>query len=307
MDSQTFYLTDTYGKSLHVYRWMPAQESLRGIVQVVHGVAEHAGRYERLAHVLTTSGYGVYAHDHRGHGKTDPDHLGFVDSDDAFILMTENVRDVFDHIRHEHPDVPLLQLGHSMGSTLVMRALQKKLTRPAGLIYSGVIAPPPFYVAFGIWLASISARIYGPDVPGTFLESLVFGPYRNGFKPNRTNVDWLNRDEAEVDAYVNDPYCNFILSSSFYRDFLNGVATTLSKPNLKNHPREVPVCIISGDADPVGNNGKGVHQVAETLKQAGVTDLQINLYEGGRHEMLNETNRNQVLADMLSWIDKHNS
>lgn len=307
MDSQTFFITDAYGKSINVYRWMPNQESLRGIVQVAHGVAEHAGRYERLAHVLTTSGYGVYAHDHRGHGKTDPDNPGFINSDDGFMLMTENVRDVFDHIRHEHPDTPLFQLGHSMGSALVMRALQKNYTRPEGVIYSGVIAPPPFYISLGVRLAAISSRIYGPDSPGTFLETLVFGPYRNAFKPYRTNADWLSRDKEEVDAYLNDPYCNFILSVSFYRDFLNGVATTLSKSNLKKHPSELPVCIFSGDADPVGNNGKGVNLVAETLKQAGVTDLQLNLYEGGRHEMLNEINRNQVIADLLSWIEKYNS
>ena len=304
MISSPFTFTDSRDKEIFVRKWMPASGTVKGFVQIIHGVAEHSERYERFAEFMTGNGYGVYVHDHQGHGKTDPENPGFIDvPEDGFGVMMNNICDVYTIIRKNYPGYPVFQLGHSMGAALVMRIVQQRLCNPDGVIYSGIPAPPPPEARIAVSLAASMSCLYGPDAPGNILEKLTFGPYEKRFKPMRTRADWLSRDPEEVDIYICDPECFFTLSASFYRDFLKGVITTLRTSSLTQHPAYMPVLFISGDADPVGNDGKGVRYISRTLEKNGVADVTLNLYPDGRHEMLNEINRQQVMNDIVMWIN----
>ncbi len=305
MESSTLAVSANDGTSLHTYRWLPDGPP-RAIVQLAHGMAEHASRYERFAQALTGAGYAVYANDHRGHGQTASaaDHGYFADHD-GFNTVVTDMSTLSEFAQAEHPGVPLVLFGHSMGSFLSRAYAAQHGARLAALVLSGTGGDPGPLAAVGKRVAGVQARLRGRHHPSGLMDKLTFGQFNSKFKPNRTAFDWLSRDDAEVDKYVADPLCGNVFSAAFYADLLGGLQQINSSSAFAAVPRDLPILVMSGELDPVGDNGKGPREVADKYRKAGVTDVTTTIYPEGRHEVLNDSNRDEATADVLAWLDQH--
>jgi len=305
MKSNQYKIKADDGTGIHVYEWLPDKHStIRGVVQIVHGMAEHAGRYEDFAGFLTSNDFAVYANDHRGHGKTagNIENVGFVSPKNGWEKMVSDLKLVSRHIKEKNNEKPLYVLGHSMGSYLTRNFMLDPGTEIRGVIISGTGDNPGFLGHIGIFLTQIMLLFYPAKSPSPLMFDLSFGAFNKPFKPNRTKFDWLSRDNDQVDKYVNDPFCGGVSSIGFFRDFLKGVLFVTRQNTINNVPKELPVLCFSGDNDPAGNNGKGVTGVYQKFKKAGVKNITLKLYAGGRHEMLNETNKDEVYRFTLDWL-----
>jgi alpha-beta hydrolase superfamily lysophospholipase len=308
MKNDTFSFKAADGAQIFTYRWMPDNASdIKGAVQIAHGMAEHAARYERFADALTKAGYAVYANDHRGHGKTagSLDKVGYFADELGWEKVVVDMHTLTGIIKKECPKKPFFLFGHSMGSFLSRHYAMHYAGELKGLVLSGTAGDPGALGKIGILVATIEAKIKGEKAKSNLLNKLSFGAFNNAFKPNRTDYDWLSRDNAEVDKYVSDPWCGAVFSAGFFCDLLGGISYINRKENIAKIPKSLPIYIFSGAKDPVGANTKGVTQVYDTLKNAGIGDLTLKFYEDARHETLNEINRNEVFSDVIAWINKH--
>jgi alpha-beta hydrolase superfamily lysophospholipase len=298
---------DAKGSSIYVYRWLPAEGIfVKAIVQIAHGMAETGARYERLALALTANGYAVYANDHKGHGQTASslDELGYI-GENGFHGMLQDMVHLTQLIKAENPGCPVFLLGHSMGSFLTQGYIEKNGDQLQGVILSGTNGDPGPAIKPGIYLAKLIARIYGERHKSKALTKLVFGSYNNEFIPYRTLFDWLSRDETEVNNYVSDPYCGTLFTASYYRDFFLFLQEISQVQSLRQIPRQLPLYLFSGALDPVGKKSKGVLSLVRTFEELHLENITYQLYEGGRHEMLNDINREEVTRDLLSWLDRN--
>ncbi|MFN3410961.1 MAG: lysophospholipase [Exilispira sp.] len=306
MKSSNFEFKTSDGYSIFTYLWEPEEEvTKKGIIQVIHGLAEHAKRYERFAKEATDNGFIVVADDHRGHGKTakNDDELGFLGEKDGFNMMVEDEYLLTKIMKEKYPFLPYFMLGHSMGSFILQRFIEIYGKELNGAILSGSAGPNPILLYPGNLIARIAMLINGPRKKSKFLNSLSFGNYNAAFKPNRTEFDWLSRDEQEVDKYVADPLCGFVCSTSLYYFLTKGMIQMHKKHNLNLIPKSLPVIILSGSMDPVG--AKTVSDLYKIYLKLGLNDVEIKLYENARHEILNEINREEVTRDILNWIKRH--
>ncbi|MFQ6171835.1 lysophospholipase [Oryzobacter sp. R7] len=305
MQSSTTTVTASDGTRLHTRRWLP-EGDVKAVVQISHGMAEHSGRYARLAEALTGAGYAVYAHDHRGHGSTGPeaDHGYFADRD-GWATVVADLRAVTRLAQEEHPGLPVFLLGHSMGSFLARSYVIEDGRGLAGLVLSGTAGHPGVLGRAGLLVAAAEARLRGSRHVSPLLDKLTFGQYNAAFKPNRTDVDWLSRDPDEVDLYVADALCGNTFTSGFFKDLVGGLLDINDPRRVARVRRDLPVLLMAGDKDPVGDGGKGPRAVREQLARAGVADVSLTLYPGARHEIFNETNRDEVTADLIRWLDAH--
>ena len=305
MQSSTATVTAADGTPLFTHRWLPDGDP-KAVVQVAHGMAEHSARYARLAEALTAAGYAVYAHDHRGHGRTaGPDDHGSFADHDGWGTVVADLRAVGEHARAEHPGLPLFLLGHSMGSFLARAAVIEDGRDLAGLVLSGTGGDPGLLGRVGAGVAAAQARVRGRRHRSGLMDTLTFGQYNKAFAPNRTGYDWLSRDDAEVDAYVADPMCGEVFSAGFFADLLSGLGPINDPKKVAGVRRDLPVLLLAGDADPVGEQGKGPRAVAQQYREAGLLDVTCTLYPGARHEIFNETNRDEVVGDLVRWLDAH--
>lgn len=301
MQSSTFTLSTPDGTDLFVNRWLPDGDP-KAIVQIAHGLAEHSSRYARFAQRLTDHGYAVYGSDHRGHGKTTSPRGSFSDRD-GWQTVIGDLHTVTARARHEQQGVPVFLLGHSMGSFLSRGYAAQYGSELAGLVLSGTAGGAGAIGRVGVFLAATQARFRGHTHTSGLMNKLSFGQYNAAFKPTRTDFDWLSRDPAEVDAYINDPDCGFVFSAGGFADLLRGLSTVNDDRVVARVPKELPIHLTSGDKDPVGANGKGVEAVAAQLRRVGVRDVTVKLWPEARHEILNETNRDEVEVEILEWLD----
>lgn len=307
MREYSLTVTDPTGVELKVWQWLPEPDTpVRAIVQISHGMCETAARYARFAKALTARGYAVYAGDHRGHGRT----AGRVDllgdaGEDGFYWMRRNLEQIAGVARSRHEGVPCFLFAHSMGSFLAQRLMcEEHHGVYAGFILSGTNGPRGL-LHVGESLASVQLRLRGPLHRSVLLNTIVFGPYNRGFTPLRTTFDWLSSDPDEVDRFIADPFCGAICSTRFFRDFFRLLLSLHTPATLSGLVKDKPVYLLSGDQDPVGMKGHGVRKLAALYRKLGVQDLEMRLYSGGRHEMLNEVNRDEVTADVLDWLARH--
>jgi alpha-beta hydrolase superfamily lysophospholipase len=308
MKSDTFSFKAADGAQIFTYRWMPDNAAdIKGAIQIAHGMVEHAARYERFADALTKAGYAVYANDHRGHGKTagSLDKVGYFADEMGWEKVVVDMHTLTGIIKKECPNKPFFLFGQSMGSFLSRHYSMHYGRELSGLILSGTIGDPGALGKVGILVATIEAKIKGKKAKSNLLNKLSFGAFNDAFKPNRTEYDWLSRDNAEVDKYINDPWCGAVPTAGFWCDQLGGIGYINKKGNIAKIPKNLPIYLFSGAKCAVGANTKGVSQVYNALKNAGIGDVTLKFYEDGRHEMLNEINRTEVFADVIAWINKH--
>jgi len=305
MNPQKTFFTDCYGQPICLYKWLPENKP-KAIVQLVHGMAEHAARYSPLAEYLVGCGIAVFANDHRGHGYTvlDEKSWGVLSDSDGFAKMVEDEKEVTAIIRVAFPKVPIILFGHSMGSFICRYYAAICGSQIQGLLLSGTGSPGYPELILGLLISNVRSRIFGRDTPDFFLDKQIFGRYNHFFSPCKTPFDWLSRDEKEVEKYLNDPMCGNVFPTGFYADFFKFLLFFKTKESVLAIPENLPVFLFSGEKDPVGNLGKGVQKVYTDYKKRGIRDLEIKLYPEGRHEMLNELNSLEVMADITNWVEK---
>lgn len=301
--SSDFTFTAEDGHELYVHAWRPAGEP-RAIVQIVHGMAEHAARYERLALALNEKGIAVFGADHRGHGKSlaPGQILGHMADSRSFDRAARDVVKLAEHLRAENPGKKLAIFGHSMGSFYVQRLLYTRPDVADAVVMSGTSGRPPAIASAGRGVARLERLRVGRDRPSGLLTALSFGDFNKKFAPTRTDFDWLSHDEDEVDKYIADPFCGFAVSTQTWIDLLDASPDLTARGNVGIIPKQMPIYIFGGTKDPVGEMGRGVEKLRESYREAGL-NVDVRMYEDGRHEMLNESNRQEVIADCVRWID----
>ena len=308
MKSTNFTFKSGEGLEIYVYKWEPEENvNIKGVLQIAHGMAERASRYERFAKVLTDNGYIVYINDHKGHGKTAKtiENVGYLAEKDGFQWLVKDMHTLTNIIKKENKDLPVFLLGHSMGSFLTQRYIMLYGNELKGAMLSGSNGRQGFMLRLGLLIAKIEIKMKGGRSKSQRLNDMIFKKYNNFFRPNRTKFDWLSRDNEEVDKYIKDPFCGSVFTCGFYYDLFTGLIEIENKKNLKTVPKNLPIYIFSGEKDPVGKNSKGVKRLVETYKALGVKDITVKLYKDGRHEMLIEINKDEVIKDILRWLSKH--
>lgn len=305
MKTEEFSLIADDGKSIHTYRWSP-DGAVKACILLAHGLAEHAGRYARVAASLTAAGYELWAPDHRGHGKTAAEgELGWLAPKDGFRRVVSDMHCLADRIHADRPGVKLFLFGHSWGSFLSQGFISLYGNELAGCILSGTALNRGPLLAVGGFLAKIGCLFKGEKRQSPLLNSMSFGSFNNAFKPNRTEFDWLSTDTAEVDKYIADPYCGFVGTFGLFRDLLAGLQWTGQPATIKSVPVKLPLYLFAGEKDPVGAATGAFASLALAYQDHGCSDLTVKLYPGCRHEMLNETIRDEVAKDLLSWLEAH--
>ena len=288
------------GESLLLRRWLPEGRA-RAIVQIAHGLAEHSGRYARLAATLNAAGYAVYANDHRGHGpKTAPADLGHFGDEGGWAKVVGDLWTLNRLIAKEQPGTPVVFLGHSLGSFLGRSFIAEHSDALIGAALSGSSGKPPAIATIGRGIARAERLRLGKRGKSQLIFKMWFGDFNKRFHPARTEFDWLSRDENEVDAYLADPFCGFPFTTQLAIDVLDALPRVTSPASLAAIRKDMPVYVFSGERDPVGANIKGL--IAD-LKAAGFTRLTTRIYANARHETLNETNRDEVTRDLIGWLD----
>lgn len=289
--------------TVYVRQWLPDTSPV-GIVQISHGVAEHIKRYDKFAQYLASNGFVVAGEDHLGHGKSvsDPKNQGYFGEHGGWELVVGDMRKLYERLREQYFSLPIYILGHSMGSFLTRTYIIRYHDGPDGVILSGTGQQSSMLLNTGLTVANAIIKRQGANVKSQFLNDLSFRGYNNHYKPARTVFDWLTRDSAVVDAYLEDPDCGFVSSAGLTRDMLTGIKYISSLKNLDRMNKDLPVYFLSGDDDPVGEYGKGVLRAYNGFLKAGLSDVTLKLYHGARHEILNELNKDEVYADILTWL-----
>ena len=291
------------GFTIYAREWLPERPA-RAVIQIVHGIAEHIGRYEEIAQFLTGHGFLVCGEDHLGHGRTaESRDYGFFAPADGWDLVVRDIRRLRELEGEKYPTLPYFLLGHSMGSFLTRTYLIAYPGTLDGAILSGTGQEPAPLVALGRALSALECRRLGPQGVSPLVDTLSLGAYNRRFRPNRTSVDWISRDPAAVDAYLSDPLCRSKPTVSMFRDMMEGLQFIAVRDNLRKMDPSTPVLLLSGDRDPVGGMGKGVRKVQNMFLDAGCTDVTLKLYPGGRHEMFHEVNQQEVFQDLLAWLE----
>ena len=307
------------GAVLFLRRWKTASKP-KAVLHVAHGMAEHSKRYSRLAKRLGKEGIEVWAADQRGHGETAGNKnnkrdkgglLGHCADEDGFGRVTLDIGVLNKAIRKEYPETPIFLLGHSWGSFIAQNYIENYEGREensvtlSGCILSGTRGPDGIKIAMGYPTMSFLASVIGERKGSKIAKALADGPYNKAFKPNRTGFDWLSRDEKEVDLYIADPFCGMLCSVGFYRDMARGLKNIHTQEEMAKIRKELPIYIVSGSADPVGDMGESPAALVVAYRHLGIADLETVLYPDARHETLNETNRDEVQEALVSWLLRH--
>ena len=304
---ENFSFVSTNGKStINCLKCVPDGE-IKGVVQIAHGISEHIDRYREFMQFLADNGYVAVGNDHQGHGKSivkDFSDKGKFAETDGWNSVVSDMVKLHDIVSEEYPDVKYVMFGHSMGSFLTRTYIIDYPDKYDLAILSGTGQQSKFLITAGNMLAKTQVSKNGYDSDGSKLEDVAFGSYLKRIDHPRTDFDWLSRDDAVVDKYIADEMCGFTCKNGLYKDMMAGIKYIANKKNIKKMDVNKPVYFMSGREDPVGDYGKGVEKAYKCFCDAGIKDVSIRLYDGGRHEMLNEINKEDVMNDILNWINE---
>jgi alpha-beta hydrolase superfamily lysophospholipase len=286
----------------HIHRWNIGRPRL--LVHIVHGMAEHGARYARLATALNAHDIAVWAHDHRGHGLTatsSGELLGHFANANGWRLVVDDAWSVSHEMIGAFPGVPMVLFAHSMGSFVGQMLLGEHGSWYRAVVLSGTNGPPDFREGILRAVSVGQLRALGPRSPGKWIDRQVTKNFNRRFEPRKTDFDWLSRDAEEVRKYADDPLCGFPLTSQAWHDFLHGKSELGSDAHVARIPKTLPIRVIYGTHDPVGEDGDGVKRLLDLYKDKGLT-ISSQPYPEARHELVNETNREQVTADLIEWL-----
>ncbi len=304
MRKEEFYFDSRDGVSrLHAVRYLPEAEPI-AVLQIVHGMAEHVERYEEFAGFLTERGFLVTAEDHLGHGASvaagRP--YGYFCAQDPATVVVRDVHRLKKMTQEKFPGLPYVILGHSMGSFILRNYLCRYGSGIQGAVIMGTGMQPGAVLCMGKALAGLQKIFLGDEHVSRLLNGIAFGSYNKKIPDARTESDWLSRNPENVDRYREDPLCGFCFTVNGFRTLFELISRIQKAENLEKIPKDLPLFLVSGEEDPVGDYGKGVKRTMESLEKAGLRKLQCRLYPQDRHEILNETDRQQVMEDIYGWI-----
>lgn len=289
---------------IHAVRWIPDAEKPACILQIIHGMAEYIDRYDDFAQNMAKRGILVVGEDHLGHGKSVLDNgtYGYFCERDAATVVVRDAHRLKKMTQEKYPGVPYIILGHSMGSFILRNYLFRYGTGIQAAVIVGTGMHPRPLLAAGNALAAVQKLIYGSKHPSGLLNMMSFGTYNKRIKNRRTIMDWLSKDEKIVDDYIADSLCGFTFTVNGFQTIFQLAGRLHKKENLKKMPKDLPVFFISGGEDPVGAYGKGVKEACRSFHDVGMTHVQMKLYDNDRHEIINETDREQIYEDIYLWI-----
>jgi alpha-beta hydrolase superfamily lysophospholipase len=307
MQTMTTSWTAPDGAEIFIYQWLPSPGvPAAGVVQIVHGLAEHAGRYARFAEALVGLGFVVIGSDHRGHGRTSTEaDVGHFGDADGWTRVVRDLSGISAWARERWPGVPRVLFGHSMGSTLALHMVSGTLDVADALVLSGPVGQVGRIRHVGAVVARAERWRMGPRGRSSVLHRMSFGDFNKPFEPARTPMDWLSRDPAEVDKYIADRRCGFIVTTQHWCDHLDAISRMLADRFLAHIPHELPVFIVAGEKDPVSGLSAQLPAFVERLRKLGPREVELKIYPDARHELLNDTVREQVTADILGWVKGH--
>lgn len=301
MPDQKHELTAADGHRITVHDWHAAEDARppAAVIQVLHGLGDHAERYGRFAGACNENNLAVVAHNHRGHGKTEG--YGHFADEGGWRKVIGDVLQVRQDIAARYPKLPVILLGHSMGSFIAQSFVMRHGGNNAALILSGSTLASRVELRVSHIAAAIAAKLGGKRKNGALLNWIGLGKLNNRFEPARTSFDWISRDEDEVDRYVAGPFCGGEFSNQLWCDLTGGMLEITSTKAMRSVRADLPVLILGGECDPVGGSA-ALARLAGAYRNTGHNNVTLKIYPGGRHEMLNETNRVEVTADIISWI-----
>lgn len=296
------WLSTSDGKTIFYHEFLPKDRKVKFVVQIFHGMAEHSERYTDFANYLVDKGGAVYVSDHRGHGRNavSDDDYGFWPEKNEWSNVVDDLKILNDITAKNFPNIPNFILGHSMGSFLARTFITSYNAGLKGVILSGTGANPTMVLEAGKLIARIQCFFSGVSKRSNLLDKMSFGSFNKGY---HSPFQWLSRDQEIVDKYIADPRCGEVFTCSFYRGFMSGLIQINKLKNANRIRKELPLLFVSGKNDPVGNFGKGVKKSYEFYEKAGLKNLDFRLFDGARHEILNETNKQEVYDFVFNWIE----
>ena len=284
--------------------YTPSEKEPKGIVQLAHGMIDYVGRYKNLITALSAEGYIFAGHHHLGHGKSvkSPEDFGYFAKKDGVKFLIADMLSMNEYLRKTYPNLPITVMGHSMGSFIARLYINEHPETVSGAVIHGTSGPNPL-LPFGMALARLIRLFRGERHRSKLLTGLAFGSYNSKFPKEEGSSAWLTRNTEEVADRETDEFTQFIFTASAYIDLFSMIRACNRKGWFEKYPKSLPTLVISGDADPVGNYGRGVRYVYEKLRLNGAENTDLKTYAGARHELFNETNREEVFRDIISWLD----
>ncbi|MBN2156627.1 MAG: alpha/beta hydrolase [Candidatus Lokiarchaeota archaeon] len=304
MESSTFRFKTHDDKNIFVYKWEPSGKDPKAILLIIHGLAEHAGRYEDFAESATQSNYIIYAPDIRGHGKTaeGASELGVIENN-GWNLILDDLHLLVDDIKKTYSKLPLFLLGHSLGSEIAQDYSMRWGNDLQGVILSGPQAQQPIYILlFGEILGKREIKKLGPKAPSKTFKKIAWEKFNKPFKPVETDYDWLSTDAKEVRKYADDNLCGWTPSTVFSTEITRGFKRTHKKSNRQLIPNELPIYVLCGSKDPTNDFTKMVKIMIKKYEKLN-KKIEAKFYEGKRHELLHEINRDEITLDIIQWLD----
>lgn len=299
-------ILSTTGDKLTKLVWRP-KGTPKGVVQLTHGMAEHIRRYDSLAQALTAAGFAVAGHNHLGHGEAAATQ-GYFAGKGGWDALLADIHHIRQDTEKEYPGLPYFLLGHSAGSFLVRCYLFSHSQGLRGAVLTGTGDFSKTEIRLGLLLSEMLILLGRGRRPARLVDTLAFSANNKPFQPAKTPFDWLSRDMEQVQAYANDPMCGFLFTARAYHDMFEGMKRMADPDSIKAMDKDLPILFQSGSRDSVGRNGAGLQLVADAFRNAGMKDITIKLYPEARHEVFNETNRQEVYTDLINWLlDKCNS
>ena len=290
--------------NLHFELYQSRGDSIFGLVQISHGMAEHKGRYQEFINFLNLNGFHVVIHDHRGHGeRIFENKIGFFDQEDGWNLVVNDLLDIHLDTNKRFPNIPKILLGHSMGSWIGLSALQQKNLFDAAML-SGSSYPNPSETFMQKLLLKIEMFRLGKNGYSRLLHRIIFGGFNGRFQNTNTPNDWLSQDAERVEDYTNDPLCGFVVTNQLWSDLIEGIKLVFDQKNLSLIKKNIPILVFSGSDDPVGAMGKGTTKLHKCLME-NECKSELYLVDGARHETLNETNRITTYNHVLKFLINH--
>lgn len=312
MQTKSFKQTMSDGTEIWINRWAPDSDSeIKAVIQLHHGLAEHSMRYDRLGSVLAENGFVLNAYDMRGHGQTaelsisnKTGMFGKLADKKGFDRAVYDLFEITNALKNVYPDKKVVLLAHSFGSFIGQSFIEQFGDKIDGCILCGSAGPRNFEIKAGYILAKVIKLIKGSNKTSKLLNNLCFGSYNKKIENPKTEYDWLSKNEMNVNMYQMDNWCGIPLTTSFYCDMLYGLKKIHNEINIDCIPKKLPIYLIYGSEDPVGNYGKTVKALYEIYKSKKIDNVEIKEFAGDRHELFNEIDCETVENDVMSWISK---